>query len=61
MQFEIGISTNRYLPAKGTAGLDLSSVKGNKRAPCPPPMTTASTRAFPALVNTSDTMKSNLS
>ena len=54
MQFDIGISTNRYLPANGTAGFERSSVSGNSRVPWPPPMTTANTRAFPALVNTSD-------
>src|SRR5260221_1758776 len=43
MQFEMGISTRRYLPASGTAGLERSLVSGNKRLPCPPPITTAST------------------
>src|SRR5687768_17251921 len=38
MQFEIGISTRRYLPASGTAGLDRSRVSGKSRVPCPPPM-----------------------
>ncbi len=33
MQLEIGISTNRYLPAIGTAGFDLFSVNGNRRDP----------------------------
>jgi hypothetical protein len=28
MQLEMGMSTNLYLPAIGTAGLDLSFVKG---------------------------------
>src|ERR1044071_5728032 len=43
MQLEMGISTTRYLPASGTAGLARSLVKGNKRVPCPPPMITANT------------------
>ena len=37
IQLEIGISTNRYLPAIGTAGLDLFAVKGYNLDPCPPP------------------------
>ena len=36
-QFEIGISTNLYLPAIGTAGLDRAAVKGNNLDPAPPP------------------------
>ena len=43
MQLEMGISTKRYLPANGTAGLERSLVSGNKRVPCPPPMMTEST------------------
>src|SRR5258705_13997144 len=43
MQLEMGISTRRYLPASGTAGLARSLVKGNSRVPCPPPMITEST------------------
>src|SRR5438876_1576984 len=43
MQFDMGISTRRYLPASGTAGLARSLVKGNSRVPAPPPMITAST------------------
>ena len=43
MQLEMGISTRRYLPANGTAGLARSLVSGNKRVPCPPPMITEST------------------
>src|SRR4051794_39793420 len=43
MQFEIGMSTMRYLPASGTAGLARSLVSGNKRVPCPPPIMTEST------------------
>src|SRR6266404_4273110 len=38
MQFEIGMSTSRYLLASGTAGLARSRVSGNRRVPCPPPM-----------------------
>src|SRR5437773_10131309 len=43
MQLEMGISTNRYLPASGTAGFARSFVNGNSRVPCPPPMITEST------------------
>src|SRR5262249_2343129 len=32
------MSTKRYLPASGTAGLARSFVSGNKRVPAPPPM-----------------------
>src|ERR1700751_380530 len=32
------MSTKRYLPASGTAGLARSLVKGNNRVPAPPPM-----------------------
>jgi hypothetical protein len=34
----MGMSTKRYLPASGTAGLARSLVKGNSRVPAPPPM-----------------------
>src|SRR5579871_466227 len=44
MQFEIGMSTMRYLPARGTAGLARSFVSGKSRVPAPPPMMTDSTR-----------------
>src|SRR3954464_2184521 len=40
MQFEMGMSTRRYLPASGTAGLARSLVKGKSRVPAPPPMIT---------------------
>src|SRR5687767_3182211 len=43
MQLEIGMSTSRYLPANGTAGLERSLVSGNSREPAPPPMITART------------------
>lgn len=43
MQFEIGISTNLYFPAIGTAGLERSLVKGYNLEPCPPPNIIAST------------------
>src|SRR6266540_3014411 len=43
MQLEMGMSTRRYLPASGTAGLDRSLVSGNRRVPAPPPIMTAST------------------
>src|SRR5699024_163318 len=36
-QLEIGISTSRYLPAIGTAGLERSRVRGYSLEPCPPP------------------------
>ena len=38
MQLEMGISTMRYLPARGTAGFERSLVSGNRREPAPPPM-----------------------
>ena len=44
MQLEMGISTRRYLPASGTAGLARSLVSGKSRVPCPPPMMTERTR-----------------
>src|SRR5215211_5234584 len=37
MQLLMGTSINRYLPATGTAGLARSWVRGNRRAPWPPP------------------------
>src|SRR5581483_5791126 len=43
MQLEMGISTSRYLPARGTAGLARSLVRGKSRVPCPPPMMIEST------------------
>src|SRR5580704_16447622 len=42
-QLLIGMSTNRYFPASGTAGLERSFVSGNNRVPCPPPMMMEST------------------
>ena len=39
----MGISTNLYLPAIGTAGLERLAVKGYKREPAPPPSITATT------------------
>src|SRR5690606_146698 len=42
-QFDIGISTKRYFPAKGTAGFERFSVKGWRRVPFPPPNTTEMT------------------
>src|SRR5205809_959707 len=48
MQFEIGISTMRYFPASGTAGLERSLVSGNRRVPAPPPMMIA--REFSVIV-----------
>src|SRR5712671_6472678 len=43
IQLEMGMSTNRYLPARGTAGLARSLVSGNRRVPWPPPIITEST------------------
>jgi hypothetical protein len=37
IQLLIGISTNLYLPAMGTAGLLRVAVSGYKRVPAPPP------------------------
>ena len=37
MQLLIGISTNLYLPAIGTAGFDLLAVNGDNLDPAPPP------------------------
>src|SRR3989304_9000391 len=37
MQLVKGTSTRRYLPAKGTAGLERSCVSGKRRSPRPPP------------------------
>ena len=37
IQLEIGISTKRYLPAMGTAGLLRLAVKGYNLVPAPPP------------------------
>jgi hypothetical protein len=42
MQLEIGISTRRYLPAMGTAGLERLAVKGYNLEPAPPPSMTVS-------------------
>ena len=39
-QFEIGISTKRYFPAIGTAGLLLLAVRGYNLEPAPPPSIT---------------------
>jgi hypothetical protein len=43
MQLLMGISTNLYLPAIGTAGFDRLAVSGYKRLPAPPPKITATT------------------
>lgn len=51
MQFEMGISTNRYLPPSGTAGLERSLVKGKSRVPWPPPRMTARTLCVPKAEN----------
>jgi hypothetical protein len=41
-QFEIGMSTRRYLPPMGTAGFERLAVKGYNLVPAPPPNMTAS-------------------
>src|SRR5687767_11956328 len=41
MQFESAISTRRYLPPSGTAGLERCCVSGKRRLPAPPPRITA--------------------
>ena len=41
MQFEIGMSINRYLPPTGTAGLLRIEVNGASRVPRPPPRISA--------------------
>ena len=41
IQFEMGISTNRYFPAIGTAGLERLAVRGYNLVPAPPPRITA--------------------
>jgi hypothetical protein len=43
IQLLIGISTNLYLPAIGTAGFERLAVKGYNRLPAPPPRITATT------------------
>jgi hypothetical protein len=40
IQFEIGISTKRYFPAIGTAGLERFVVNGANLEPWPPPKIT---------------------
>ncbi len=42
IQLEIATSTRRYLPPKGTAGLERCCVSGKRRVPAPPPRITAS-------------------
>ena len=39
-QLEMGMSTNLYFPAMGTAGLERLAVNGYKRVPAPPPRIT---------------------
>src|SRR5919197_3913130 len=41
MQFDMGTSTSRYLPPRGTAGFERASVSGERRVPAPPPRITA--------------------
>src|SRR3954453_14015101 len=42
-QLLIGMSTSRYFPPRGTAGLARSLVSGKSRVPAPPPSTTLTT------------------
>src|SRR3954451_24452508 len=46
MQFEIGMSINRYFPAIGTAGLLRDLVSGKRRVPRPPPRISEMTRGM---------------
>ena len=48
-QLDMGISTNLYLPAIGTAGLLLVEVSGESLEPAPPPNITATTLFIIAL------------
>jgi hypothetical protein len=43
IQLLMGISTNLYLPAMGTAGFERLAVNGYNRVPAPPPNITAKT------------------
>jgi len=43
MQLLMGISTNLYLPAIGTAGFERAAVNGYNLVPAPPPRITATT------------------
>jgi hypothetical protein len=36
-QLDMGMSTSRYFPAMGTAGLERFDVNGNNLVPAPPP------------------------
>src|SRR5208282_1181869 len=51
MQLEMGMSTSRYLPPSGTAGLARSLVSGKSLVPRPPPKITESTLWVPNRVN----------
>src|SRR6476659_8274825 len=44
-QLLMGISTSRYLPPSGTAGLALSFVRGKSLVPAPPPIIMARVRS----------------
>lgn len=46
IQLDIGMSTNLYFPAIGTAGLERLSVNGANLEPCPPPRMIASVLLF---------------
>jgi len=46
MQLEIGMSTNRYFPAIGTAGFERLSVSGASLDPWPPPKMMANVFLF---------------
>ena len=41
IQLDMGMSTNLYFPAMGTAGLLRLAVRGNNLVPAPPPNITA--------------------
>jgi hypothetical protein len=53
IQLLIGISTSRYLPPSGTAGLALSLVRGKSLVPAPPPMIIANIRSVAGVTGTS--------
>src|SRR5690606_12141627 len=50
MQFDTGMSINRYLPATGTAGFERGSVNGYSRVPAPPPRITEITLSMSGLL-----------
>ena len=58
MQLLTGMSTSRYLPARGTAGLERSFVSGKRREPAPPPMMMANVLSVTATLLNWDMRKS---